>query len=62
MSGAFSASVVGRILDVHTGAFCANPLAACVPGWKYSNIFLGLAVISAAALVLYRRTFRGVAP
>jgi len=62
MSGAFSASIVGRILDVHTGAFCANPFAACVPGWKYSNIYLGLAAISAAALVLYRRTFRGTAP
>ena len=62
MSGAFSASIVGRILDIHTGAFCVNPLAACVPGWKYSNIYLGLAVISAAALALHRRTFSAADP
>ncbi len=62
MSGAFSASVVGRVLDVHRGSFCINPLAACAPGWAYSNIYLGLAALSAAALVLYLITFRGKRP
>jgi hypothetical protein len=62
MSGAFSASVVGRILDVHSGSFCINPLASCAPGWAYSNIYLGLAAFSLAALALYRTTFRKERP
>jgi DHA2 family metal-tetracycline-proton antiporter-like MFS transporter len=57
MSGAFSASVIGRILDVKPGGFCLNPLASCVPGWPYSNVYIGLAAVTAAALVLYRVTF-----
>jgi DHA2 family metal-tetracycline-proton antiporter-like MFS transporter len=57
MSGAFSASIIGRILDVKPGGFCLNPLASCVPGWPYSNVFMGLAAVTAAALVLYRVTF-----
>jgi DHA2 family metal-tetracycline-proton antiporter-like MFS transporter len=62
MSGALSASVVGRILDVHTGTVCLNPLASCVPGWKYSNIYLGLAAVSTGALLLFLGTFKASRP
>ena len=58
MSGAFSASIVGRILDVHSGKACLNPFASCVPGWQYSNIYLKLSAVSALALILYRRGLR----
>jgi len=57
MSGAFTAAIVGKILDVKPGGFCLNPLATCTPGWPYSNVYVGLAVVTAAALVIYRATF-----
>ncbi len=59
LSGAFSASTVGRVLDARPDAFCLNPLASCPAGWPYSNILLALAACSAAALLLYRSGFRG---
>jgi DHA2 family metal-tetracycline-proton antiporter-like MFS transporter len=57
LSGAFSAAVIGRILDRPPMEICLNPLATCAGGRAYSNIFLGLAFTAAAALVLYRRSF-----
>ena len=59
LSGAFSAALIGRILDRPPAGVCLNPLATCVDGRPYSNIFLGLAVAAAMALVLYHRTFGG---
>lgn len=58
MSGAFSAALVGRLLDIRLDGYCLNPLTASVSGWPYSNIFVLLAAATGGALLLYRRTFR----
>ena len=59
VSGAFSSAVIGRILDIRPGWFCLNPAATCVEGWPYSNVYMLLAVIAGAALLLQRTASRG---
>lgn len=59
MSGAFTSATIGRLLDLRPGWFCLNPLATCVPGWPYSNVFFFLAAASAAALAIFLFTFKG---
>jgi len=54
LSGAFSAALIGRVLDARPGTFCINPLADCAPAWPYSNLFMALAVVTGAALFYFR--------
>ena len=59
MSGAFSAALIGRVLDVTKGHAPVNPLAAGEIAGPYSNLFLLLACSIAIAAVLFHHTFRG---
>jgi DHA2 family metal-tetracycline-proton antiporter-like MFS transporter len=45
ISGAFSASTLGRLLDLETSGFSANPFNNVRHGWLYGNLFLLLAAI-----------------
>ena len=60
MSGAFSAAVVGKFLDVSKGQAPVNPLAITFSGGPYSNLNLLIAAIVGLALLLFYMTFRGV--
>jgi DHA2 family metal-tetracycline-proton antiporter-like MFS transporter len=59
ISGAFSTAFIGRLLDIRSAGFCINPLNTCLQGWIYSNIFIMLSSIVAAATALFYYTFRG---
>jgi DHA2 family metal-tetracycline-proton antiporter-like MFS transporter len=53
MSGAFTASALGRLLDTGAAGSCLNPFAACGGAALYSNLYLllaALALLAAAAL------------
>jgi DHA2 family metal-tetracycline-proton antiporter-like MFS transporter len=64
IAGAFSAAVIGRVLDLGSAGFCLNPLSlSCGPRvWLYSNIFLALAFVLFLGAVLFWRTFRDAGP
>ncbi|MFC1549562.1 MFS transporter [Nitrospirota bacterium] len=64
IAGAFSAAIIGRVLDLGSAGTCLNPLAmSCGPRvWLYSNIFLALAFALLLGAVLFWRTFRGAGP
>jgi DHA2 family metal-tetracycline-proton antiporter-like MFS transporter len=53
ISGAFSASTLGRLLDLETSGFSANPLNNVQQGWLYGNLFLLLAAIVFLSAVLF---------
>ncbi len=59
MSGAFSAALIGRLLDLTGSHPPVNPLAAGEAAGPYSNLFLLLACSIAVAAALFHRTFRG---
>jgi DHA2 family metal-tetracycline-proton antiporter-like MFS transporter len=56
ISGAFSTAGIGRVLDFGSSGFSLNPLNPHADGWIYSNIFIMLAVIVAAALIIFHMT------
>jgi DHA2 family metal-tetracycline-proton antiporter-like MFS transporter len=58
MAGAFSASVLGRLLDLREAGFCLNPLSFCTGAWLFSNLYLLLMAAAGAALGLLYLTFR----
>ncbi len=59
VSGAFSAAVIGRILDIREAGFCINPLHLCEGrSWVYSNIFMMLMGMVGAGWLIYMWTFR----
>jgi DHA2 family metal-tetracycline-proton antiporter-like MFS transporter len=53
ISGAFSASIMGRLLDFETSGFSANPFNAVQKGWLYGNLFLLLAAIVFLSAVFF---------
>jgi DHA2 family metal-tetracycline-proton antiporter-like MFS transporter len=58
VSGAFFTAGIGRLLDLKSSSFCLNPLTSPAPAWIYANIFIMLALVIAAAIVLFHFTFR----
>lgn len=58
VSGAFSAAGLGRLLDLETPGFSANPLNTTPAGWLYGNIYmlLAAAVLLSAGLFHFSRT------
>lgn len=61
MSGAFSAALIGKLLDLSKGHSPANPLTVTRSAGPYSNLFLLLAGIVLAAVCIFYFTFRGQA-
>ena len=58
ISGAFSASTLGRLLDLETSGFSANPFNAVQKGWLYGNLFLLLAAIVFLSAVFFHFSSR----
>ncbi len=58
MSGAFSASVIGKLLDISKQNSALNPLAIVAHAGSYSNLFLLLAASVLCAALLFYLTFR----
>jgi DHA2 family metal-tetracycline-proton antiporter-like MFS transporter len=56
ISGAFSTAGIGRVLDFRSSGFCLNPLNPHADGWIYCNIFIMLAVIVSAAVIIFHMT------
>lgn len=61
IAGAFSAAVIGKVLDMTEAGGCINPLVlSCGPRtWLYSNILLAMSAVLAAGAAMFRWTFRG---
>ena len=62
IAGAFSAAIIGKVLDMKQAGVCLNPLALwCEPRvWLYSNIFLSLALMLLMGTFMFWRGTRGV--
>jgi len=58
MSGAFSAAVIGKLLDISKGHAPINPLTVTVSSGPYSNLFLLMAAFVLSAASLFYMTFR----
>ncbi len=58
ISGAFSTAGIGRLLDFRSTGFCLNPINSCIEGWIYSNIFIMLAAVVTASVLLFSITFK----
>lgn len=61
ISGAFSAAVIGKVLDKGLAGTSLNPLTFSAEPrvWLYGNVFISLALVLFLGTVLFWRTFRG---
>ncbi|MFC1535231.1 MFS transporter [Thermodesulfobacteriota bacterium] len=57
-SGAFSAAIIGRLLDYKVAEFCVNPFSHSKQAWIYSNLFILLAFMLLLGTGLFYVTFR----
>jgi DHA2 family metal-tetracycline-proton antiporter-like MFS transporter len=64
IAGAFSAAIIGKVLDLGAAGFSLNPLTLSKDPrvWLYGNIFVSLALVLMLGTVLFWRTFRDSAP
>ncbi|WP_171051656.1 MFS transporter [Alteribacter natronophilus] len=58
MSAAIGSAVYGRILDIDDASVLMNPLARAEDNIVYSNLFLSLAGVAIAALIVFTLRFR----
>ncbi|MFC0211237.1 MFS transporter [Paenibacillus chartarius] len=62
LAGAVSGAAVSRILDAGTAGFHLNPAALSGDGAIFSNVYVGLCLVTVINLALFYRSFRGRAP
>ena len=58
MSGAFSAALIGKLLDISRDHVPINPLTATLSAGPYSNLFLLLAAVLLCAAWIFYITVR----